>query len=215
MSAYQFTDYEALCQTVERWLARDDLADDVRGFIWLAECDVQREVRVLFNDKIATGATIGGQEYISLPDDYAGGGLLRFTGDTSQSAIEVVSLNMLDDARIRGATYTTPVLRVGSIIGSRIYIGPQPGGALDYELIYKAGVQHLSEQVRTNRLLQLYPDCLLFGALVCSAPFLKDDTRLSTWVPLYTNAKDAARRAEEDTRLGFGPLRMRSDVVVY
>lgn len=211
MSTASFSSYDDLVQSVERWLARDDLTEDVKGFIWLAECDIQREVRLLMTDAIRTGTTIAGEDHIHLPNDYAEGGVLRFPDDSSLAPIELVSWSTLDDIQKWASNSAT--VRVGAVIGDKVYLGPIPG-AVDYELIYRAGVQHLNSTIRTNRLLQLYPDCLLFGALVCSAPFLKDDPRLATWTMLYEHAKEATRKAEQRARMGPGPLRMRPDVQV-
>jgi len=205
-----FASYNALVETVERWLARDDLTDDVGAFIWLAEVDLQRAIDFRMRDAIATGTTKDTQRWIELPRDYVEGELLRWTSDDSLPTIGIASHDRVDALQKSSST----TMRVGAVHGNRLYIGPTPGTA-DYELLYKAGVQHLGAQVPTNILLEQYPDALLYGALVHSAPFLGADERLQTWMPLYESAKEMTRASEESARYGPGALRMRTDVKVY
>jgi hypothetical protein len=90
-------------------------------------------------------------------------------------------------------------------------IGRAPG-EVEYDLFYKAGVEHLGGEIQTNHILQEYPDCLLFGALTVASPYLGADERIGTWANMYDNAKEETRMAEWRGRSGHGVLRMRSDV---
>ena len=209
-----FTDYEALCDSIGNWLARDDLIEETKDWIWLTECDVQRTGKFRMRDEIAIGTTVNEQEWIDLPGDYSEGGLLRWTSDDNLPTVEVGSYDTVDkiqkDPNRRNAGTQ---MRVGFLHGSRLYIGPRPG-ELDYELFYKAGVQHLGSKVKTNLLLQQYPDCLLYWSLVQSAPFLGADERVQIWAGFYDNAKEETRMQEWRARSGHGALRMRPDVKV-
>ena len=209
-----FTDYDDLCKTIAKWLARDDLAADIKDFVWLAEVDLQRSIKFRMQDEIASGETTTTEEYIELPADYAEGGFLRWTNDDTLPSIEVASYDVVDGIQktpSRDQTRGQP--RVGFLHGSRLYIGRIPG-SIEYDIFYKAGVQHLSSKVRTNLLLQQYPDCLLYGALVTSAPFLGADERIQTWMSFYENAKEETRMQEWRARSGHGTLRMRPEVAV-
>lgn len=214
MSAHQFENYNELVLTIERWLARSDLTDDVKGFIWLAECDIQRTVKFRLSDAIAQGSTIPGDAYITLPSDYVEGGLIRWSSDDSLPTLEIGSLDMTLAART--AAYSSGHdLRLGSVFGDRVYVGPSAQAAVDYDLFYKAGVNHLGSTNQSNLILKQYPDCLLFGSLICAGVFLRDAELIGTNAPLYENAKEETRRAEERARYGPGTLRMRPDVTVY
>ena len=52
----------------------------------------------------------------------------------------------------------------------------------------------------SNAVLALYPACYLFGALIQSAPFLRDDSRVDLWGKLYANAVAGANREHERAR---------------
>ncbi len=207
-SSLSFKDYDSLVDTVARWLARDDLAADIPDFIWLAECELQREVRFRLQDTTTTGTTVADQEYIEFPTDYVGGGLFRFDKDelppirvTSWSAVEAFKKNATGDTR------------VGVVHGTRLYVGPVPG-AVAYTLFYKAGASHLSQSNPSNTILVEYPDALLYGALKHSAPFLGADERVALWNQLFTDAMRSAAQQEQRARTGHGPLHMRPDVGV-
>jgi len=215
MGSAQFSDYSSLVTTVERWLARDDLTNDVQGFIWLAECDIQRRVNFRLRDAVATGTTIAGDSYITLPSDYVEAGYLNWTSDSTIPSMEVASYDITMGMTTGSLSYTDPELRAGVVVGDKLYIGPAPTAAVTYRLFYKAGVSHLGADNKTNLILKEYPDCLLFGALVCAAGFLKDDERLNTWAPLYENAKRETAMSEERARTGHGALRMRPEVKVF
>lgn len=210
-----FRDYQSLCNAVAEWLARDDLATPIKDFIWLTECDLQREVKFRTRDTIEEGTTVDGQDYIELPDDYAEGAMLSWSGNTSLPTLEVASLaQTLEYQKNVGFSPVARESRVASVRGNRLYVGGAPG-EVAYTLHYKAGVQHLSDEVPTNYILEQYPDCLLYGALKHSAPFVGADERAPMWNAEYERAKGETRAQEFRGRTGHGVLRMRADVRVY
>ena len=210
-----FTNYKQLVAEVARWLARDDLNAEIRDFIWLAECDVQRDIATRLNDAIFDGESVADQDYIELPDDYIEGGFLNWTSDTTIPNLEISSLDVM--SRIQKdpplQALTGGDVRVGSVFGNRIYIG-KPPGQVTYRLFYKSGVQHLSDAKPKNLILREYPDLLLFGALILSAPFLGADERIQTWQIFYSNAFEKTKQAEWRAKASSGVLRMRTEVNV-
>ncbi len=208
-----FTDYDNLISTIEDFLSRDDLTDVIPTFIWLAETDIQRTVDFLMQDEIATGNTVESQDWIDLPADYLVGKYIRFPGDRIQPEIEISSYDHVNALQNRPTPSQFGNQKRGAFVhGTRLYIGPSPNGVDNYELYYKAGIQHLSKTNPTNRILKQYPDCLLFGSLAVSAPYLGNDERIQTWVGFYENAKEETRQSEWRARSGIGTLRMRPEV---
>jgi hypothetical protein len=63
--------------------------------------------------------------------------------------------------------------------------------------------------VASNWLLEIAPDAYLYGSLVQSAPYLKDDGRVQVWGGLYAGAVAAVNRDNERARFGGSGLRMR------
>lgn len=209
-----FVDYDNLVTGIGKWLARDDLAEIVPDFIWLAECELQRDLPLRLNDATETSTAIAGQEYIDLPADYAEGFFLRWASDdlppVTVSSFDVVA-RLQKSSETQAGDSARP--RVGAFHNNRVYIGPKPGSQA-YTLFYKSGTQHLGPTNPTNILLREYSDALLYGSLMHSAPYLGADERTLVWAQLFDRAKEGARQQEWRARSGHGPLRMQPDIEV-
>jgi len=57
--------------------------------------------------------------------------------------------------------------------------------------------------------LERYPDAYLYGALVHSAPYLRDDARTQVFAALYQNAIDAINAESERSKYGGSGLKMK------
>ena len=98
------------------------------------------------------------------------------------------------------------------MVGDRLYLAPAPGEADSYTFFYLGRLKPLSSSNVSNRILLDAPDCLLYGALMHSAPYIGDDARIALWGTLYGQAKEDYRRFEWRARTSGGPLRVRPDV---
>lgn len=72
------------------------------------------------------------------------------------------------------------------------------------ELAYYLRVQLGPDDGDTNNVLSTYPACYIYGSLIQSAPFLRDDTRVALWKTLYDNALLGANAEHERARSGQG-----------
>jgi hypothetical protein len=73
--------------------------------------------------------------------------------------------------------------------------------------LYRARIPALADDNTSTWLLLDAPDVLLYGALGQSAPYLKDDARLTVWAALYQSAVDALN-AESNSAKSIGTIRM-------
>ena len=210
----RFSDYNGLCTAISDELARSDILTAIKDKIWLAECDIQNNIRMRMRDGFWQSQTTSNEQYITFPDDYAEGGFLRWTSDLTLPPIEIVSYAKMDQIQ-KDPTLSldTTRVRVGTVHGNRLYIGPVPG-VVEFDLFYKAGVQHLGAAVKTNYLLANYPDTVFYGALHHLASYTGDDGKIQTWGPFYERAYNTCEKAEWRGRTGDGILRMRPDVQV-
>ena len=208
-SSFAFKNFDSLVDTIGEWLARDDLASQIPDFIWLCECEIQREVHFRTSDKTATGTSVADQEYIDLPTDYVEGRFFQWDAN-NDIPITVVSWDILSHLQKQHAGGRT---RAGVVHGTRLYVAPTPGASA-YTLHYKAGVSHLSATNQSNVILVEHPDLLLYGALKHSAPYLGADERMMVWASLHSAALASVRQQEARSRTGHGPLYMRPDVGV-
>ncbi len=207
-SSHAFKDFDSLIDTIQRWVSRPDLVAEIPDFVWLCECELQADIAFRLNDATTTGTSVTDQEWIQLPSDYVEGRLFRWE-DNDAPPINVRSWDAV--SRLKKAAITQT--RAGVVHKDRLYVGAVPG-AVAWTLFYQAGVEHLSDSNQSNTILELYPGCLLYGALKHMAPFIVDDPRLPLWMGLYSELKEVARMQEWGARASHGPLMVSPDVAV-
>jgi hypothetical protein len=92
--------------------------------------------------------------------------------------------------------------------GTDIEVFPTPSTSYTGQITYYAKIAALSADGDTNWLLTNHPDLYLYGALVHTAPYLKDDARLAVWAGLMVQAMGEIEEENNAARFG-SPLRMR------
>lgn len=199
------TTYDELKDSIADFLNRDDLATAIPTFISLAEADIQRKVRHWRQEKRAN-AVIDTQ-YSAVPADFLE--IIRFhltSGGTKP--LELISqAEMLEQKRGTGSATGSPSFY--ALTAGELEVLPVPNAAYDAELYYYSRVPALTATNPTNWLLEYSPDAYLYGALVHTAPYLKEDARAQVWVSLYQNAIDAINSASEKAKYGGSGRRMK------
>jgi len=79
-----------------------------------------------------------------------------------------------------------------------------PTAAADRTLgmVYYASPASLSDSNTSNWLLTYYPDAYLYGALIHSAPYLADDSRIQVWAALLKSAIDGINSDSDKATYG-------------
>ena len=199
------TTYDELKTAIADTLNRDDLASSVPNFISLAEANMQRKIRHWRQEKRAN-AVIDSQ-YSAVPADFLE--IIRFyitSGDTKP--LELISQGELLD-RKRRSLNTSGSPSFYALTAGEIEVYPVPDGAYDAELYYYSRVPALSASATTNWLLDYFPDVYLYGSLVHSAPYLKDDERIRVWAALFQEAIDAINASSEKAKFGGSSRRIK------
>ena len=193
--------YAELQASIASFLDRQDLAAVIPTFIALAEARISRDVSHWKQEKRVTA--VFNEQYELIPSDL----------------IEAISLQYADGGRIMTMAATEMHERRGGVNyaagkpeGVRLTAGqfelyPTPDGPYNVSLLYRGRVPALSDAAPANWLLSDAPDVLFYGSLAQSAPYLKDDARLTLWAALYQSAVDGLN-AESKTAKGIGTLRM-------
>ena len=96
-----------------------------------------------------------------------------------------------------------------TMVGQQFQVIPPPNTSYSAELLYYAKIPALSDSNTTNWLLTESPDIYLYGALVQSSPYLKEDERVGTWAGLYQRFVDDMMLADERARIGSSKLKAR------
>ena len=77
-------------------------------------------------------------------------------------------------------------------------------------MVYYAKIASLSDSNTTNWLLAKHPDIYLYGALIQSAPYLKDDERVATWMSLYERMLEDMEKADERALFSGAVIKVRA-----
>jgi hypothetical protein len=178
------TDYASLKSAVADYLNRQDLTSVIPTFIQLAEKEFNRTLRVreMLNRSQATINT----QYIALPDRFLEMRNLRIDTSRGWKSLRVMSPEQIDENR---TTFH------GNVTGEpegytlnpddSIEVTPAPDDTYTVEMTFYQGIEGLSDSTDTNWMLDKNPDLYLFGALLQSAPYLKEDERIAVWSGLY------------------------------
>lgn len=79
-------------------------------------------------------------------------------------------------------------------------VAPTPDSAYNFEVLYYERVQPLDSSNQTNWFTTYAPQALLYGSLLQTAPFLKNDDRIPMWQGQYTTIIEVLK-AEDKLRV--------------
>lgn len=199
------TTYAELKSSIADFLNRDDLASVTSSFISLAEADMQRRLRHWRMEKRSTAEL--DTQYSAIPADFVE--VIRMyvtSGDTKP--LELISQAQLLDRKAKSLN-TSGAPAYYALTAGEIEVYPAPDATYDVELYYLSRIPALSDSNTSNWLLDHYADAYLYGSLVHSAPYLKDDARIQVWAALYQSAIDAINTESERSKYGGSGLRMK------
>jgi hypothetical protein len=199
------TTYAELKTNIADFLNRDDLTSVSSTFVSLAEADLNRQIRHWRQEKRST-ASIDTQ-YSAIPADMLE--VIRFyitSGDTRP--LELISQAEMLDRKFRNLN-TSGQPAYYAVTAGELEVYPVPDGTYTSELYYFGKTPALSDSNTSNWILEHYPDAYLYGSLIHSAPYLKDDARIQVWAALYQNAIDAINTESEKAKYGGSGRRMK------
>ena len=198
------TNYATLQDHIEDTLNRADLESVVPNFIQQFEKQAMRDFRLR---KVATrGVYSLSADGQTLPTDFYRMESWYHDGGTYFGPIQIVSPDEI--GRLKGAYGESGVPQFAAIIpgyenaAATVRFAPEPDGTYNTQMVYERVIAALSDTNTTNYLLIEAPDIYLYGALVESSPYLKDDQRVGLWKTLLEERIEAYYMAQEDARWG-------------
>jgi hypothetical protein len=201
--------------------------DAVSSFIQLCEEDVNKRLRS--REMVTRVTTVVDAQYITLPCDYLEAYDVRLQNGPElqyQPRAELANMYWGHWQQIPGdpawSGYTVPSVpwNAGmpayySVVGSQMELSPFPE-TLDaasqvppLELAYYKQQALGPDDTDTTPVLSLRPSVYLYGSLIQSAPFLRDDSRLQTWGTFYEGAISSANEEHSRARTQGSRLRQR------
>lgn len=208
------TDYASLQAAVTEWLARDQdatLIARIPSFIQFAEAKFNRELFVRQMEQRSSATLSFGvddAEFVLLPPDFQSMRRVRLASVTGKPNLSFMSQTQMDEFRATTSDAAGQP-QFFTIFGSEIELAPSPDAAYTLEMVYRTLIPALSDTNTTNWLLQLAPDLYLYGALLESAPYIKEDERLQTWGLGFKTALDGLNNLGLTSTFNAGPMSMR------
>lgn len=191
--------YDELQASVASWLHRSDLTDQIKDFITLAESRLNRLLSLREEEAEISMAAVPGSAYVALPADYSAPVSMWLESWIPRRALIFKSPAALPYIPI--AAYPT----YWTVKAGQIQFDRPAQEAYQLTLRY-ARKFALSNTNQTNYLLKNYPDAYLFGALLESAPFIRDDARIAMWQERFDRAINEIQiqenRSKDITTLG-------------
>jgi len=208
------TDYTSLQTAIVDYLKRDQdtqLTSAVPGFIQLTEAKLNR---TLFRREMEQRSTTiadtsdNEPEFISLPTDFQSMRRVRLSSVTGKPCLEFKSGTQMDEYRFQIANVPGQP-RYFTIFGTEMELAPTPDANYTIEMVYRQNIPALASN-STNWLLTLSPDIYLYGALLESAPYMKEDERITTWAQGFKAVLDDLNMLGLTSTFNAGPMVVRT-----
>lgn len=198
--------YTTLKSSVADWLNRQDLTSVIPTFISLAEADLNRSVR--HRQMLGRATTTLDSHFTALPTDFLEAKNVQLNTNPLTS-LKYVTMEHADLLR-RGDATGQP--KYYTIIGDTLEVVPVPSTDYEIELTYYKQIPALSDDNLTNWLINSHPDVYLYGTLMQSAPYLKDDERVGVWGSLYRQFVSDLNLSSDKAESSGSTLVMRTGV---
>ena len=209
-----------LQSAIVEYLARDQdttLIARVPSFIQLFEAKMNRNLFVRQMETRAQAITdpalTSEPEFVALPSDFQTMRRIRMTSDVRKTPLDYITPTQMDEFRAKRAD-TEGRPRFFTIFGNEIELFPTPGIAVTLEMIYRALIPSLNANA-SNWLLTLAPDAYLYGSLMESAPYIKEDSRITVWGAGMTSAMTDLNTLGNNSTFNAGPLQVRVNHRVF
>lgn len=199
-----FATYSDLQTAIGDWLNRGDLGAVIPSFITLAESYFDKNLRAREMWTTVQIDAVDGSA--PLPADMAELATVRSVTRDNRK-LEYVSPREAIDIE---STDRTRPLDYYTIAGGSLRLVPRMTGTESIQIDYYARIPRLGAGTPSNWLLVRAPEMYLYGALVQSAPYLKDDARVATWADLLQRSLDDMRIDDERAEFSGSTLRIRS-----
>ncbi len=208
----QIVDYTSLQSAVTEYLARDQdatLIARIPTFVQLAEAKFNRQ---LFARQMESRATAvvnlasAEPEFISLPSNFQSMRRVRLSSVTGKPCLAFRSGTQMDEYRFTTSNVAGRPLYF-TVFGTEIELAPSPDQAYAIEMVYRANIPPLASNPG-NWLLTLAPDLYLYGALLESAPYIKEDGRIQTWGLGFAAALNELNSIGLTSTFNAGPMQV-------
>jgi|SRR3990167_6170089 len=205
MSLTTYAELVAALDGASGYLHRSDLTAKIPDFIRLAESKINRKLKLLLQETEATLTAVIGSRLMAAPTRF--GTPIALWCTTYPPRKEVIFRDSAD----LPVTTTNGASDYYTVDGAFIATDNPADMAYSYTLRYLTRFDLAT--TLTNVVLDSYPDVYLYGALLASAPYTRDESSVALWSALYESSlKEAlthttATKGKALLRTDFGAAR--------
>jgi len=205
------TTYATLQAHIADTLNRTDLTSVIPNFIQQFEGVAKRGITLgdgrtipirQLVDRETYSVSVDGQ---ALPTGIDSIESLYHDGPTYYGPISMTTADQIPLMKARHGDSGVP--QYAAITAGSLRFAPEPDATYSLRMTYWQKVTSLSDTVTTNWLLTEHPDIYMYGALVESAPYLKDDQRMLLWKGELEKRVLALEASNERALFGGGSIR--------
>ena len=194
--------YDSLIADVQSYLERTDTqtVEKIPTFVMLAEQIIASQIKFLGNLTVQTSTMTQNDPVIAKPARWHKTVSMNVTVNGEKRPVFLRKYEYL-------RTYAPDSTDAGIPEYYADYdyqhwlVAPTPNDDYAFEVLYYERVQPLDSTNQTNWFTQYAPQALLYGALLQSAPFLKNDARIPMWKAQYDEIMQTLK-AEDTLRIG-------------
>jgi hypothetical protein len=194
--------YDNLTSLVLQYLERSDTAvvNFIPTAITMAEFEIAQEIKTLGQLQVVDSTMNAGSAVIAKPARWRKTVSMTLAVSGVKQPIFLRKLEYLNSYATNATSTGTP-LYYADYDYDHWFVAPTPDQNYPFEALVYTRLQPLASDNQTNWLTQNAPNAMLFGTLKQTAPFLKDDARLTVWAQLFTEAMKALK-TEDTLRIG-------------
>jgi len=201
MTAAAVMTYDSLSENIQSYLERTDTAtiEKIPLFIMLAEQVIAAEIKFLGNLTVNTSAMVQGDNVIAKPARWHKTVSMNVTVAGKRYPVLLRKYEYLRNYW-PDATQEDAPLYYCDYDYTHWMVAPTPADDYAFEVLYYERVQPLSSANQTNWFTEYAPQAMLYGSLLQTAPFLKNDDRLPMWQQQYSQIMEVLK-AEDKLRV--------------
>jgi hypothetical protein len=187
------TNYSDLQTSVAGWLHRADLTAIIPDLVTLGEATINRKLRLLQMENVASLTTSITDRFATLPTGFMEAIDLSLYLDDYPQTLTQVPLS-----KINGNSLTDQAQPRFYAISSNIVFDVISDEVYTLSLRYLKKLDLATDL--TNYVMTTYPDIYLYATLMAAEPYMKNDKRLGIWAGLLKDGIEAANRLDGRSR---------------
>ena len=194
--------YDSLVENIQSYLERTDTAtvEKIPLFIMLAEQIIASQIKFLGNLTPMTSTMTATEAVIDKPARWHKTVSMNVTVSGERMPVLLRKYEYLREYAPNSTDTGVPVY-YGDYDYTHWLVAPAPDLNYDFEVLYYERVQPLDSTNQTNWFTIYAPQALLYGSLLQSMPFLKNDERMGMWQQNYDLIMQTLK-TEDTQRIG-------------